>query len=893
MSAVVGTFGYGTEGPQISARMSRAQAQRGPDGEGSIERGSVAFAHRLLKVQDLEAPLQPAVSADGRYALMFDGGIHNYRELRVALEREGHDFRDGSDVELLLALHAQWGIEGYDRIEGMFAVAVHDAERDELTLVRDALAVKPLHLYREGDGRLLFSSEIKGLLAAERFTPRPDDTTIFRYLKYRVHDEADRTFFTDVRRLLPGHALVISPEGERTVQFSTLRAELTELAQQPGRPFDEGLVADYREQFAAAIRRRIDVPVQVGTALSGGVDSSSVASMLARAIEQDPTDPALAAIGEREQTFSAVFPNAINDEVRYVDAVADQYSDEIEAHRIYPTPERFLEDVDDFVRTLEEPTISTGPYAQYATLREASQFVKVMLDGQGADETMAGYTPYLFVRLQELRRKGEHRELAAEMLGARDIISRIGRRRLTKSSQGVPIEALLNNEFASAHTGERSTNVGDSLKLRLLEDVFEHSLPSLLRYEDRSTARFGLEGRVPFLDTQLLRFVFGLDEAAIIHNGTTKRVLRSAMQGVVPDAVLDRRDKIGFTTPEAAWFQQIAPHLREIFASESFGSRPYFDQRSVLALFDDFAANPGKHGTLMFWRLLNVELWMRAYIDQPGQEPATAPKQVAAEPEELAKSDYDPNPDKQLDLVSAADHRTWRRYPLQTGLVGRGDDIDPLVREHVERFFAGLPDGSIPAGARWCFVISEKIIAIAQGRSWFTWEIRPRTSAKLLSRFVSRTPAGIGLGDPTTMELAIREVGLPRVLAASAAGAVGKVIGKRGLFYNVVGANVRAIDGPTVYSAFPSNVSAKLPPKDPDEVSSRLSAVIRAAQIPQWARDGFAGTVVMDANDIGRNVLGTDAPIPASELEATFADNPLGQGRQRTPMAMLFDLGKD
>jgi asparagine synthase (glutamine-hydrolysing) len=223
--------------------------------------------------------------------------------------------------------------------------------------------------------------------------------------------------------------------------------------------------------------------------------------------------------------------------------------------------------------------------------------------------------------------------------------------------------------------------------------------------------------------------------------------------------------------------------------------------------------------------------------------------------------------------------------------VARGDDIETLVRERVERFAASLPADVVPEGAPWYFVISEKIVAITQGRSWFTWEIRPRRSAKVLSRFVSRTPAGIGLGDPTTMELAIREVGLPRVVAASAVGAAGKVVGKRGLFYEVVGANVRAIDGPTPYSAFPSNVSAKLPPKDPDAVAARISAAIRGADLPAALRDAFVGTVVMDANDIGRNVLGSDVDTPNERLEATFADNPLGQGRQRTPLAILVDLG--
>ncbi|MGO1926924.1 MAG: asparagine synthase-related protein, partial [Brachybacterium tyrofermentans] len=384
------------------------------------------------------------------------------------------------------------------------------------------------------------------------------------------------------------------------------------------------------------------------------------------------------------------------------------------------------------------------------------------------------------------------------------------------------------------------------------------------------------------------------------------------MDGILPDMISKRRNKIGFTTPEGEWFRTIAPELMDIFASESFASRPYFDAPSVVALFEDYIANPGNHGTMMFWRLLNVELWMRTFFDDAegstralgdraaadeqaelAAAAAAAPVDAAREPEteEEPKSDYVANPAKELDLVSEPDGHTWRRLPLQTALVARGDDVESLARERVEAFAASLPADVVPDGSPWYFVISEKIIAITQGRSWFTWEIKPRRSAKVLSRFVTRTPAGIGLGDPTTMELAIREVGLPRVVAASAAGAAGKVIGKRGLFYEVVGANVRAIDGPTPYSAFPSNVSAKLPPKDPDAVSATISAAIRGADIPAALRDSFVGTVVMDANDIGRNVLGSDVDTPNERLEATFADNPLGQGRQRTPLAILVDLG--
>src|SRR5690606_30779241 len=187
---------------------------------------------------------------------------------------------------------------------------------------------------------------------------------------------------------------------------------------------------------------------------------------------------------------------------------------------------------------------------------------------------------------------------------------------------------------------------------------------------------------------------------------------------------------------------------------------------------------------------------------------------------------------------------------------------------------------------RWYLYVGEKVVAVAQGRCYFTWDVHPGPWAKVLSRFVVRTPYGIGLGHPVTMHLAIQEAGLPRILLASAAGAVGKAIGRRGMFYRVAGPAVRAIDGPTEYSAYPANVSAKLAPADPHGVARQISAAVVAA-LPAEAAARFGGTVIIDANDLGRNVLGHDTDLSEEELEAAFVDNPLGQGREQTPFAVV------
>ena len=912
MCGIAGTYGFGADTEAIARRMSGSLAHRGPDGEGLFVDDRTGLAHRRLAIIDREHGAQPMTTADGRYTIIYNGETYNYLALRAELEQLGRTFRTDSDTEVLLQAHAEWGVDAYDRFNGMFAFAIHDADTGTVTLARDHFGIKPLYYWIDpttGAGqtpKVLFGSEIRSLLAADVFEAAPDHRAVYRYLKFRVQDDDPRTFFAGVHRLRSGEVLELRPDGTSTSSFTRLQEELREIAARPARPYDEQVVAEYRERFEESVRLRLQSEVPVGTSLSGGLDSSAVAAVIAEHLREQPGDEGYSAVGSRQNTFSAVFPNSSNDEERYVDALLEDYEGQITAHKITPRPEGFLEDLRDFVRTQEEPIISTGPYAQYAVMRQASEHVTVLLDGQGADEMMAGYNPYFYVYLRQLRRQKRFKELAEELVGSRDILRKLAKVKFSGRTS-VPIEALLNAGFVDEHSHEKVTSVQDDLKERLLEDTFRASLPSLLRYEDKNTMRFGIEGRVPFVDKELLKFLFSLDESAIIHDGWNKRILRESMDGVLPDMISKRRNKIGFTTPEGEWFRSIAPQLRDVFASESFASRPFFDAPSVLALFDDYIAHPENHGTLMFWRLLNVELWMRTFFDdregasralgaaageepaQSGSDPSHGPAQGAPEPE--PKSDYVANPGKELDLVSAADGRTWRRLPLQTELVSREDDLEALVTGRVEAFAASLPADAVPDGAPWYFVISEKIIAITQGRSWFTWEIAPRRSAKVLSRFVSRTPAGIGLGDPTTMELAIREVGLPRVIAASAVGAAGKAVGRKGLFYEVVGANVRAIDGPTPYSAFPSNVSAKLPPKDPDGVSARLSAAIRAADLPAALRDSFAGTVVMDANDIGRNVLGSDVSVPHDRLEATFADNPLGQGRQRTPLAILVDLG--
>jgi asparagine synthase (glutamine-hydrolysing) len=389
-----------------------------------------------------------------------------------------------------------------------------------------------------------------------------------------------------------------------------------------------------------------------------------------------------------------------------------------------------------------------------------------------------------------------------------------------------------------------------------------------LRVADRAGARAGIRLRLPYADAAVAR---ALGEAALIRPGGGEAVLRA----LAPAELTRAAGTVRPGAPVRDWLLRMKNRVYGEFLSESFTNRPWVRQHDVLVAFEDFIKGRNADAAL-FWRLLAVELWMREFFD---------PKPEAAEPARI-KGALEANAGKQLEI--AVDGERWLRFPVRTELFADGAALEAEITGYVRGLVDAVrADGQYTQNFTkpWYVLVSEKIVAISQGRSYFIWDIQPSWWARTLSKFVVRTPYGIGLGSPWTMQLAIEEAGLPRILAASAAGAAGKVLGKRGVFYNVAGHSVRAIDGPTEYSAYPSNVSAKLAPARPDEVSAELLAALKQV-LPAEMAATLAGVVVIDANDIGRNVLGRAADRPARFFEDLFGDNPLGQGSEQTPIAV-------
>lgn len=884
MCGIAGYYGFG-EDTDLLETMNKCIVHRGPDGEGYFTSGQTGLAHRRLSIIDLAHGQEPMISSDTKTVLIYNGEVYNYLELRAELVALGREFRTESDTEVVLQAYEHWGDDAFDRFNGMFALAIFDDIRGRTVLARDHFGIKPLYFANAGTDaapKLLFASEISPILETGLIPRAVNERILYRYLQFRIHDDESETFFAGVKKLLPGEKMVIDHEtGTFNISmFTRLREELL-AASSVNRPYGQDVIDEYRSRFTESVRLRLQADVPVGSALSGGLDSSAVVVTINELMRQHAQ--AIDSVGASQQTFSAVFPNSINDEEKYADAVLEKCRGTVTGHKILPRPEEFAKDLEDFVRTMEEPIISSGPYAQYAVMKEASQHVKVLLDGQGADEMMAGYIPYYFAYLRQLQKRGDYQRLLHETVSSADVLFRLARFRIRAkltARKSVSISQLLNKDFAARFRSEQFGTIRNNMKLRLLDDLFRASLPSLLRYEDKNTMRFSLEGRVPFLDKEVVKFLFTLSDEAIIKGGWNKRILRDATRGLLPPMISNRRNKIGFTTPEGEWFRAMKEDIYKVFMSNSFAQRPFWDREAVLTAFEEYLNERNSADTMMFWRLLNTELWLRQFVD--GQEASDGIEN---------KSDYVPNPDKELDITVPAG-AAFRRYPLQTGVFRRETDLAPEVTRYVSRFFSGLASAgadhaAVAQGTAWYLFVSEKIVAITQGRSFPVWDIVVSPAARLLSRFVTRTPAGIGLGSPWSMQIAINEVGLTKILKASAAGFIGKLRGRSGDFYRSVGHDINAIDGATPYSLGSSSNSVKLAPKDPAGVAAKLSAAVRAA-LPADAAATFGGTAIMDANDLGVVAMGHDTDLDKATIEGIFKDNPQGQGSQATPMSLIF-----
>jgi asparagine synthase (glutamine-hydrolysing) len=602
MCGIAGIYAQGgVVGKDMLSRMSSAIAHRGPDGEGFYYGDSIGLAHRRLSIIDItDNASQPMSDESSEIILVYNGEIYNYIELKSELKEAGHTFRSESDTEVIIHAYKEWGFECLKRFNGMWAFALYDKVEDLLFCARDRFGIKPFY-YSVSGNSFYFASEIKALLKNPELGTVPDDEKLLLYLSGGITDNDERTLFEGIFSLRPAHYMAVRGGiPENPVRYWNLSVS--------DKLFSAGNITDDKAAYglyellrdSVSLRLRSDVPV--GTCLSGGLDSSTITAIISDLIrEENPLS-----VGNRQKTFTSCYEDERYDERIFVDEIIGKTG--ASGYRIFPAVDDLRTEIYDLITTQEEPFDSLSIYSQYCVMKLAGKSVKVVLDGQGADEQLAGYLGYQASHIRSL--SAHPAALIKEIAGIMKYHRKFFIDAVAKLKAGKKRRGYLKGDvpFTDRYAGK--------LDEVLTNEMSGNNLQALLRYEDRNSMAFSIESRVPFLDYRLVEYIASLPLDQKIRGGITKYCLRKMTKGLIPESVRCRMDKMGFVAPDEVWFgEDLCDIVGDVFNSEEFASRKYWDAEDVLKDYNLFLS--GKTGySKDFWRLFCSEIWLRIFFDR-------------------------------------------------------------------------------------------------------------------------------------------------------------------------------------------------------------------------------------------------------------------------------------
>ncbi len=613
-------------------RAADAIAHRGPDDEGFWFDGAVGLGFRRLSILDLTvAGHQPMQSHDGEWSLVFNGEIYNFIELQRELEKAGVRFRSHCDTEVLVEALAHWGTRAFERFNGMWAVLAWHAPTRTLYACRDPWGIKPLYLSDQGDW-IGFASEIKGLRALGCKHTGVDAIAARRYLDAGLLDTDERTLFAGYERLLPGY-LHAWRDGQQVLQQHM--ADGTQSVDVPAFRDDARGETDFRDAFRdallSAVRLRLRADVDVGTCLSGGLDSTTIACAAARFLTEERVTTC-------RHAFTALLPEF--DESRYIRPVLAQTG--AEWHITVAADAQLLDKAVKFFKIHDEPVHSLTPLAGYLVMELAAQAkVKVLLNGQGADELLAGYSstvgPFLRSVIQQ---SGMHEALRQANLEAGSTLG--GLALLSRSAGSAAARALAPDAEAwwrrhkAVHDGRDTAHQkvpddgplgpprmelqppSETLASALEDQMRRTPLPLYLRIEDANSSAFSLEARLPFLDPTVVALARAAPARLLRRDGMNKYLLRSILPGLVPEVVWQRRDKMGFPVPTGRWLHgPLRAIVLDTLSEERLKARGWYNVPAVLAARDRLLAERVVEPSAQLRSLLLLERWARDHLDAP------------------------------------------------------------------------------------------------------------------------------------------------------------------------------------------------------------------------------------------------------------------------------------
>ncbi len=605
-------------------RMRDVLHHRGPDDGGVFIDGNIGLGHRRLSIVDVANGVQPMFSDDHSAVIVYNGEVYNHADSRGELEQRGHVFNNRSDTETILHLYQEYGRDCVEHMRGMFALAIWDKTKRELFIARDRFGVKPLYYVHDADGNLFFASEIKALLEAGAVKPELNYDALPDQLANHG-TSGDQTLFAGVKRLTPGHTMIWRDGRLDIAEFWDLKFEPKHEPRS-----DADYIEEWRDLFRKSVELRLMADVPLGMFLSGGIDSSAIAAMMS------------SMVSEPIKTFSIGFGEREANELEYARLVSRKLG--TDHHEITLSPDQFFAALPQLIWHEDEPIGFIASIPLYFISKLASEHVKVVLTGEGSDETLAGYGRYQ--KALNLLDYGERYESLTPSFvrnavrgGVATLPSKFGNKlNRTFLTRDADIESLffdnfsvfgrsMQSEMLSRKTRERIADLDpyaeqnrllavsdakDTLDRLLYADTKTY-LHELLMKQDQMSMAASIESRVPFLDHKLVEFSAAMPREMKLRGGTTKWILREAMKGILPDAILNR-PKMGFPVPVGKWFRSEYKHIVDEFV---LGNRPLergvFEPEFVRNLVRRH--NSGEDHAQRIWFLVNFEIWQRRFID--------------------------------------------------------------------------------------------------------------------------------------------------------------------------------------------------------------------------------------------------------------------------------------
>lgn len=604
-------------------------AHRGPDGERWLTfdtpTGPLALGHRRLAIIDLtDQASQPMSTPDQQQFIIFNGEIYNYKELRAELMAQGISFTTRSDCEVLLMALRHWGLAVLPRLRGMFSFIFYDKAAESLTAVRDGYGIKPL-CYNQTDDGIAFASEHKQIFDLPGSNAKLNVSQVIDYLHAQTTDHAPQTLFTNVMNLAPGHLITLDLS-QPLNQHAVLQVRWFDVPSlhRPTDSFAHEML-QFRELFEQSIDRHLRADVSVGACLSGGLDSSYIVAMASQKAKQ--SSPI--------HTFTAVFPGEPIDERKFAEEV-NRSAGSI-GHFVEISDQALAQSVEKIVWHQDEPFGSTSIFAQYFVFQAIAEAgLKVVLDGQGADEQLAGYHGIFPFHNAALIKQGRFVELAQHIIGLKkhhgipisDFFKQLGTHFLAQvgisnKKQGRHPDPLARGQIAQFQHASGSTLQAIVAREGLphLESIGEFclammmggNLQMLLRYEDRNSMAHSVEARVPFLDSDLAAFSLGLGDRYKLVKGVTKYIAREAMAEIVPTAITQRHSKLGFAAPETRWLRgPLRGHVEAGMEAACLRFPSLLDWEAARLMHGDLVNSQGPVDP-MLWRLSNLGLWAEKF----------------------------------------------------------------------------------------------------------------------------------------------------------------------------------------------------------------------------------------------------------------------------------------